>query len=189
VAGSLVEGSELVLPSVGTNRTRSGVIDALIAMGADLEVQALRSVGVEPRADLVVHSAQLRGTEISGELALRCLDELPVLAVAAAFAEGETVIADAAELRVKESDRIARVAAGLRALHVEVEERPDGLVIQGGRPHGPARVDASGDHRIAMAFSVAALACEGGVVIEGADSIASSYPSFFQVIEDVSRVQ
>lgn len=182
VAASIVEGSEIVLPGVGLNPTRTGVIDALRLMGADIEVVDRDDSGVEPRGTLVVRSASLKGARIDGDLALRSLDELPVLSVAAAFAEGETVIADAEELRVKESDRIARVAAGLRAMGVELEERPDGMVIQGGRPRGPARVDASGDHRIAMSFYVAALASQGTVTIDHADAVASSWPSFYQMM-------
>jgi 3-phosphoshikimate 1-carboxyvinyltransferase len=183
VAGAIVEGSEITLKDVGMNPTRAGVVDALRKMGARLEVTPLDRAGAEPMADLTIRAGGLRGCRIDGELALRCLDELPVLAVAAAFAEGETTIADAEELRVKESDRIARVVAGLREFGVVVEERPDGMVIQGGRPHGPAKIDARGDHRIAMAFAVAASACDGGATIAGAESIATSYPSFLSDLE------
>jgi 3-phosphoshikimate 1-carboxyvinyltransferase len=180
VAASLVPGSEVELPAVGLNPTRTGVIDALRAMGADIEVVDEDRSGVEPMATLVVRHAPLRGHRIDGDLALRSLDELPVLAVAAAFAEGETVIADAAELRVKESDRIARVAEGLRRLGVQVEERPDGMVIQGGvRSTVPAEVDASGDHRIAMAFTVAGLVAPAGVRVRSASAVHSSWPSFY----------
>jgi len=181
VAASLVPGSEVELPRVGLNATRTGIIDALRAMGADIEVVDEDRSGVEPMATLVVRHAPLHGIRIDGDLALRSLDELPVLAVAAAFAEGETVIADAAELRVKESDRIARVAAGLRCLGVDVEERPDGMCIQGGGCSGaePAVVDASGDHRIAMAFTVAGLVAPAGVRVRAASAVESSWPSFY----------
>lgn len=182
VAGAVVPGSEIHLPAVGVNPTRAGVIDALRAMGASIEVTPRDVAGAEPVADLTVRHGGLHGARIDGTLALRCLDELPVLAVAAAFAEGTTVIADAAELRVKESDRIARTAAGLRALGVDVEEHPDGLTIHGGRPGGPGTVDASGDHRIAMAFAVAGCASPGGVRIDGEESIATSYPSFLDTL-------
>ena len=182
VAGSIVPGSEIELVGVGLNPTRAGIVDALRAMGADIEVANERGT-VEPIADLRVRHAGLRGILVEGDLALRCLDELPVLAVAAAFAEGTTRVADASELRVKESDRIARTTAGLRALGVSVEERPDGMVIEGGRPAGPARVDATGDHRIAMAFAVAGLVAEDGVTLEGAESVRSSYPAFFEHLE------
>ncbi len=183
VAGSIAPDAEVCLRGVGINPTRAGILDALTAMGADLRVVPVESSGAEPVADLFVRSSTLRGMRIDGALALRCLDELPVLAVAAAFAEGETIIADAAELRVKESDRIARVAAGLRALGVDVEERPDGMVIQGGAPAGPATIDATGDHRIAMAFSVAGLFSRNGLRVVGADSVTSSYPNFCQELE------
>ena len=191
VAASLVPGSEVLLHGVGVNPTRTGVLDALQAMGADIAVRPHPSPGehAEPIADLVVRSSVLRGARIDGALALRCLDELPVLAVAAAFAEGETVIADAAELRVKESDRIARTAAGLRALGADVEERPDGLLLGGGLTAGQmdadgiagARIDCTGDHRIAMAFAVAGL-LRGPVHLAGAD-VSTSYPQFFADLE------
>jgi 3-phosphoshikimate 1-carboxyvinyltransferase len=182
VAASLVPGSEVVLRRVGVNPTRSGILDALRLMGADITVEPVAAVGAEPVADLVVRHAPLRGARIDGDLALRSLDELVVLGVAAGFAVGETVIADAAELRVKESDRIAEVAKGLRALGIEVEERPDGMVIQGGAPRGPATIDAHGDHRVAMAFAVAGCVA-GPVVVEGAATISTSYPGFLHDLE------
>lgn len=184
VGGAIVPGSELILRGVGINPTRAGVLDALAAMGAAIEVRPVPSQGGEPIADLVVRHGALSGTEIRGELALRCLDEIPVLAVAAAFARGVTTIRDASELRVKESDRIARVVAGLRALGVVVDELPDGLVVHGGHPVGPASVDASGDHRIAMAFAMAGAACAGGVSIAASDSVGSSYPAFFDQLAE-----
>lgn len=187
VAGAVVPGSEIVLRRVGLNPTRTGVVDALIAMGADLSIEPEQAAGAEPMGTLSIRAGGLQGARIAGDLALRCLDELPVLAVAAAFAEGETVIADAAELRVKESDRIARTVTGLRALGVEVEERPDGMVIRGGQPRGPARVDATGDHRIAMAFAVAALAGQGSVELQGAEAISTSYPQFADHLGALTR--
>jgi 3-phosphoshikimate 1-carboxyvinyltransferase len=183
VAGAIVPGSEIRIPSVGINPTRSGVIDALRLMGADLTVTPVDAAGAEPIADLVIRHSTLHGARLDGELALRALDELPVLAVAAAFAEGETVIADAKELRVKESDRIARMVVGLRALGVNAEERPDGMVIQGGGAHGPASIDATGDHRIAMAFAIAGCVAPGGVSIAHAEVIKTSYPTFLADLE------
>jgi 3-phosphoshikimate 1-carboxyvinyltransferase len=181
VAGCITPGSDLRLDAVGVNPTRAGVLDALLAMGAQIEVRPIDG-HVEPLADLRVRHTQLKGAVIDGELALRCLDEIPVLAVAAAFAEGTTVIKDAGELRLKESDRIERMVAGLRSLGVQVEALPDGMVIEGGRPTGVGRVDAHGDHRIAMAFAVAGAAAPGGVRIDGAGSVSSSYPEFFATL-------
>ncbi len=187
VAGSLVPGSEIRLAGVGVNPTRSGVLDVLRAMGADIEVAPVQQLGAEPVADLIVRTAALRGTRIGGELALRSIDELPVLAVAAAFAEGETVLTDAAELRHKESDRLAHVAGGLRALGAEVEEAPDGLRIAGGGVRGGGRVQAGLDHRLAMAFAVAGLRAPDGVVVDGADAVRTSYPAFFDHLEALCR--
>jgi 3-phosphoshikimate 1-carboxyvinyltransferase len=181
VAASIVPGSELTIRGVGVNPTRTGALDVLRAMGAKIDVVPAAS-GVEPVADLHVRAAELRGTTVAGELSVRAIDELPVLAVAAAFARGVTEIRDAAELRVKESDRIARVASGLRALGVQVDELDDGMRIHGGEPRGPASVDATGDHRIAMAFAVAGLA-SGPVHVAGADAIRSSYPDFPRTLE------
>lgn len=183
VAASLVPGSELTICGVGVNPTRTGALDVLRAMGANIRVEPCGS-GPEPTADLTVRAADLRGVTIAGDLALRALDELPVLAIAAAFAEGPTVIADATELRVKESDRVARVVSGLQSLAVDAEERPDGMVIHGGGARPGARVDATGDHRIAMAFAVAALRA-GPIQIGGMEAIGSSYPGF---LRDLRRV-
>lgn len=181
VAASIVPGSEIVLPRVGVNPTRAGILDALQLMGADIALRR-HKVTAEPTADIRVRSAPLRAARIQGSLALRALDELPILAIAAAFADGTTVISDAAELRVKESDRIARVTSGLRALGVEVEELDDGWRIVGGTPRGPATIDATGDHRIAMAFAVAALVA-GPITLVGARAIQTSYPSFPATLE------
>ncbi|MBW1879489.1 MAG: 3-phosphoshikimate 1-carboxyvinyltransferase [Deltaproteobacteria bacterium] len=183
VAASIVPGSEVYLRGVGVNPTRTGVLDALEAMGADVQLYPVKGSGPEPCADLLARAGRLVGTRIDGDLALRCLDELPVLAVAAAAAEGQTVIADAAELRVKESDRIARVVTGLRAMGVEVEECPDGMIIEGGGLVGGGRVDATGDHRIAMAFAVAGLVAPKGAVVAGAEAVSSSYPQFREHLE------
>jgi 3-phosphoshikimate 1-carboxyvinyltransferase len=185
VGASIVEGSELYVKGVGVNPSRTGILEALDRMGADLQVFPVEGAGAEPQADLLVRSGKLIGTRIDGELALRCLDELPVIAIAAAFAEGDTVIADAAELRVKESDRITRTVTGLRSLGIQVEERPDGMVIHGGRPAGVGVCDATGDHRIAMAFAIAGCAVDDGVMVVGADAVSSSYPEFAQHLESL----
>ncbi len=177
VAASIVPGSDLVLEGVGVNPTRTGVLDALWAMGADIRLEEERLVSGEPVADLHVRHAALRGTSWGGELVPRAIDEFPVLGVAAACADGETVLADAREMRVKESDRIAATVAGLRTLGIEADERPDGFVIQGGRL-GAGKVDSLGDHRIAMAFAVAACHAAGECRIQGTANIRTSFPTF-----------
>ncbi len=177
VAASILPGSELILEGVGLNPTRTGVLDVLLRMGADIEI--LRDYpGSEPRADLRVRAAHLHGTHIGGAEIPRLIDEVPVLAVAAAFAEGESRITDAAELRVKESDRIATTLRGLHLLGVEAQPLADGLIIAGGRPTAASSpVPSEGDHRIAMAFAVAGLAV--GAQIEDVGNVATSYPTFF----------
>jgi 3-phosphoshikimate 1-carboxyvinyltransferase len=185
VGACIVPGSDLTLLSVGLNPTRSGIVDALVAMGADLQVVGEREVSGEKIADIRIRYSGLKGTRIDGALIPRLVDELPVLAVAAACAQGETVFADAAELRVKESDRIAATAAGLIANGIDVQEHPDGMTIQGGRLSG-GLVDASGDHRIAMAFAMAALA-GGPSQIDDVDNVATSFPSFRSLLAEVTR--
>ncbi len=177
-AASIVPGSRVVVRGVGVNPTRTGVIDALRAMGARIEVADERLVGGEPVADLSCTSGALRGIRIAGELAVRAIDELPLIAAVAAHAEGETRIADAAELRVKESDRIAATAAMLRALGVDVEEHPDGLTIRGGRGVRPGTVESPGAHRIAMAGAVCALGAAGETLVVDTHNIATSFPTF-----------
>jgi len=178
IAGAIVPGAEVTVTGVGTNLTRGGVLDVLRVMGARLDISNEREEGGEPVADITVKHSRLTGTTISGETIPRLIDELPVLAVAAAFAEGTTTIADARELRVKESDRIATVSCLLRGMGAIVEEREDGMVIQGGHPlHGTA-VDSCGDHRVAMSAAVAAIAAGTENRIAGADTIATSFPTF-----------
>ena len=180
VAAAITPDSDLILPAVGINPTRAGVVDALRAMGADITLEHERDVSGEPIADIRVRYAPLRGIEAGGDLVVRALDEWPVIAVAAAVAEGPTVIRDAEELRVKESDRIASTAAMLRALGAEVEERADGLRIAGGASLRGGVVDSQGDHRIAMAAAVAAGIAQGETELRGADSAAISYPEFWR---------
>ena len=186
VAASVAEAAIVEMTGVGLNPTRSGVVDVLRAMGADIRALRERERGGEPIADLRVGAAPLAAVEIGGAIVPNLIDEIPVLAVAAAFAEGRTVIRDAAELRVKETDRIAATAAVLRAMGGAVEERPDGLVIDGGRPLHGATVDARGDHRIAMAAAVAALGATGPTTIRGAEAAAVSFPGFWDALESVA---
>jgi 3-phosphoshikimate 1-carboxyvinyltransferase len=178
VAGAIVPGAKVTVCNVGVNPTRSGILDVLEAMGADLLLHHERITGGEPVADITVRARPLRGTTIGGALIPRLIDELPVLAVAAALAEGDTVIRDARELRVKESDRIAVMSRVLRDMGVEVEERDDGMTVRGGMSLHNADVDSVGDHRIAMSAAMAALAGGVEVRIHGAAAIATSFPSF-----------
>lgn len=185
VAATLHPDADLVLARVGVSRSRAGIIDVLSAMGADIEMENPAVVGGEPVADLHVRSAGLRGVRIDGVVVPRAIDELPLLALAGALAEGDTVIADAAELRVKESDRVATTAATLRALGAEVEEHDDGLAVAGGAQLRGAPVEAAGDHRLAMLGAVAGLLAEGETTVSGAGAVAVSYPDFWA---DLARV-
>lgn len=186
-AALMVPEGELLVRGVCANDTRTGFFDALEAMGARVERSGEREVGGEPVADLRVAEGAargLRGAELGGELVVRAIDELPILAIVAARAEGSTAFRDAAELRVKESDRIATTAGMLRALGIDVEERPDGLTVhgKGDRPFEPAEVDAAGDHRIAMSAAVAGLAARAPVHVLDVENVATSFPEFPEVI-------
>lgn len=183
VAGSIVPNSELTMKSVGLNPSRAGLVDVLRAMGADIRVENERETGGEPIGDLIVRSAALSGVTVGGVQIPVLIDELPVLAVAGAFAEGETVIEGAEELRHKETDRLEAMAAGLSALGARLEERPDGLRIQGGSGLTGGRVESRGDHRIAMALAIGGLAAMDPVTIEGADCTAVSFPGFGEAID------
>lgn len=182
VAGAIVPNAEVMITGVGINPTRSGIIDVLQAMGADLTITNKREEGGEPVADLTVRHSHLTGTRIAGSLIPRLIDELPILAVAAAFAEGATEIADARELRVKESDRIATVSRFLRDMGVDVEERDDGMLIHGGLPLRGTEVQSDGDHRVAMSAAIAAIAAGVENRIDGAGSIATSFPTFISLL-------
>jgi 3-phosphoshikimate 1-carboxyvinyltransferase len=190
VAAALLAGSgEVRLPGICTNPTRTGFLDAIAAMGGRVAFEQERTSGPEPVATLVVRGAapELRATEIAGDLAVRSIDELPVLAVLAARARGTTVVRDADELRVKESDRIATTCAMLRAFGVACEARPDGFVVEGRpeRPLSAARVAADGDHRIAMAAAVGGLVATGTTVVDDADNVATSYPGFAAALAEL----
>jgi 3-phosphoshikimate 1-carboxyvinyltransferase len=188
-AAAVVAGSDIRLPGVGVNTSRTGLVDVLSAMGASVEVSP-ESVEPEPVGAIRVHSAAsggLQAIEVGGDLVARTIDELPLVAVAATQAEGTTVIRDAAELRVKESDRLAVLAAGLRALGADIEEAPDGLVIHGPSALHGGTVDAHGDHRMAMAFAVAAMTASDPVTIGGWESTVISYPGFLDHLAELSR--
>lgn len=187
VAALIVPGSELLIQNVGVNPTRTGVLDILLAMGGDITLQDLREVSGEPVADLLVRSSRLQGIEISGDLVPRAIDEFPVLSVAASVAEGTTVIRDAKELRVKETDRIAAVATNLRTIGAgEITETEDGMVIQGVSSLAGGNIASFGDHRIAMSLAVAALVCRSEVRIDDVSCVATSFPGFFELLNSVS---
>lgn len=181
VGASIAPGSDLVLEHVGMNPTRTGIIDVLRLMGADITVLAEAEVGGEPVADLRVRSAELRGIDVPESLVPLAIDEFPAIFIAAACARGRTRVSGAAELRVKESDRIASMAEGLRALGVAAEPTADGMLIEG-RPEGAAfsggRVEAHGDHRIAMSFAMAAMRAAGAISIGDTENVATSFPGF-----------
>lgn len=181
VAGAIVPGSALTIRNVGVNPTRTGILDVLRDMGADITVSHAQD-GAEPVCDLTVRYAQLHGTVIGGDIIPRLIDELPVLAVAAAFAQGETIIRDAQELKVKESNRIAAMVSELSKAGADVQETPDGMVIKGGKPLHGARFETYHDHRIAMSLAVCALACQGQSEIINPEVVAISYPDFFETL-------
>ncbi len=184
VAASIAEGSELLLEHVGINPTRTGVIDILKLMGADITLENPREVGGEPVADIRVRAAKLKGIDIPEDLVPLAIDEFPVLFVAAACAEGRTVLRGAEELRVKESDRIQVMADGLVALGVKAEPTPDGIIIDGGA-FGGGEVWSHGDHRIAMSFSVASLRASGAIRIHDCANVATSFPNFLGLAAQV----
>lgn len=183
VAATLVPGSDVVLKSVGVNLRRTGLLHVLRAMGADIQELDRRREGGEAVADLRVRHAALSGIDVPVRHVPDMIDEFPILAVAAACARGTTTIRGAEELRVKESDRIRSMAIGLRTLGVRLEETPDGAVIQGG-PLGGGVVDSFGDHRVAMAFAVAAQMADADVVVEDVANVDTSFPRFDEVVRN-----
>lgn len=180
VAASITPNSELTLNHVGINPTRTGIIDILELMGADITLINEREVGSEPVADIVVKSASLKGIEIPEHLVPLAIDEFPVIFIAASCAQGTTVLTGAEELRVKESDRIQVMADGLNTLGIHAAPTSDGIVIKGGKP-GSGIVESHGDHRIAMAFAVASLCAEGSVTIHDCDNVNTSFPGFAEM--------
>jgi 3-phosphoshikimate 1-carboxyvinyltransferase len=182
VAASIAPGSDLVLEHVGVNPTRTGVIEILRLMGAHIEVLNERSVGGEPVADLRVRSAELKGIAIPEALVPLAIDEFPALFIAAACAQGETVLTGAEELRVKESDRIQVMADGLLALGVDAQPTPDGMIIRGGIMHG-GTVTTRGDHRVGMSFAIAALRATGEMQIEDCENVNTSFPGFVELAQ------
>lgn len=186
VAGTIVPEGELRLPGVGLNPTRTALLDVLRAMGADLTITDERIVGGEPIGDLLVRPSRLSGVRVDGATVANLIDEVPILAVAAACAEGVTEIRDAAELRVKETDRIAAVAAMLRTMGADVTEHPDGLTVVGGRRLSGAHVVTHADHRIAMSAAIAGLVTATPVTVDDPACAAVSFPGFWDALRDVT---
>ena len=189
VASLLIEGSEIEVSGVGVNPTRTGILDVLNAMGGRVEVSNRTVSGGEERGDLRVRAAGLKAVTIEGEIIPRLIDEIPIAAVAATQAEGETAIRGAAELRVKESDRIAALARELLKMGASLEELEDGLIVKGPVKLRGAEVDSHGDHRIAMSLAVAALIAEGETTIKHAECIDISYPGFIEDLKNLALHQ
>ncbi|GAB1596186.1 3-phosphoshikimate 1-carboxyvinyltransferase [Lysobacter claricitrinus] len=183
VAATIVPGSDLRIEAVGMNPRRTGLLDALRLMGADVAIESMREQGGEPVADLRVRSAALRGIDVPPALVPDMIDEFPALFAAAACADGPTTVSGAAELRLKESDRIAAMSAGLRALGINVDERPDGALIEGGDLRG-GDADSLGDHRIAMSLAVLAQRADADVRIRDVANVATSFPGFVELAGD-----
>lgn len=187
VAGAIIPNSEITIKNVGVNPTRTGVIDVLKAMGADITESNFKN-DVEPTCDLTVRTSKLKGTIIGGKVIPRLIDELPVLAVAAAFAEGQTIIKDAHELKVKESNRIAAMVTELNRAGADVKETDDGMIINGGKTLNGAIFETYNDHRIAMSMAVCALGCNGESEILNQDVVSISYPDFFDTLQKLGGV-
>jgi 3-phosphoshikimate 1-carboxyvinyltransferase len=178
VAAAAQADSDLLVRDIGLNKTRTGILSVLLRMGARVREVIEDCDQMEPRGEVRIQGGRLRGTIIAGEEVPNVIDEIPILAVAGALAHGKTVICDAKELRVKETDRLVAIATNLTAMGVEVVELADGLEIYGGTPLRGARVKSYGDHRIAMAFAIAGMFADSETVIEDTDCIATSYPGF-----------
>lgn len=183
VAGLITPNSCITIRNVGINPTRDGILEVCLAMGADITVEQTNVRTGEPSADITVRTSILHGTTIEGAIIPKLIDELPILAVLACFADGTTVIRDAQELKVKESNRIDIMVRYLSAMGADIEGTEDGMIIRGGRPLHGASIDSSLDHRIAMSFAIAALNAEGDTEITGAEVVNISYPEFYQDLE------
>ena len=188
IAGALmVPGSQVLIKGVGINPTRAGILKVCRDMGADLTLLNENHSGAEPTADLLVRHSPLSGTVVEGEVIPTLIDELPMIAAMACTAQGETVIKDAAELKVKESNRIAIMVESLNAMGADVTETEDGMIIRGGRPLHGAEIDSHLDHRIAMTFAVTALCADGVTAIKDAQCVNISYPGFYRDLEKLTE--
>ncbi|HDQ26574.1 MAG TPA: 3-phosphoshikimate 1-carboxyvinyltransferase [bacterium] len=188
-AGVILKNSKITMKDTGLNPTRTGIIDVLKKMGAKISVKGLKERNCEPIGDITAVSSKLKGTLIRGAIIPRLIDEIPVIAVAAAFAKGKTTIRDAGELRVKETDRIAVMVKNLRRVGVRADEFPDGMVIHGlnGAPFKYADIDSFGDHRVAMAFTIGGLAGENGMLVKDTACVNTSFPDFFRIVEGMKK--
>lgn len=182
-AGLMIPNSEILIKNVGINPTRDGILRVAKEMGGDITILNEKTSGGEPTCDLLVRSSSLKGVTIGGEIIPTLIDEIPMIAVMACFAEGITTIKDAQELKVKESNRIDTVVTNLKAMGAHIEATDDGMIIEGGYPLHGAVIDSHLDHRIAMSFAVGALGADGETTIEGADCVKISYPEFYQTLE------
>lgn len=186
-AGLLVPGSEILIRNVGINPTRTGLLDILRSMGAQISLQDEKEVSGEPVTDIHVRHSRLSGVEVRGDMVPKTIDEFPVLCIAASLAQGATKITGAKELRVKESDRIATIAAELRKMGVSVDELEDGLIIEGRERLRPATVQSYGDHRIAMSMAIAGLMADGETTILDTDCIKTSFPGFMELLVSLQK--
>ena len=182
-AGLMIPNSEIMIKNVGINPTRDGILRVAKEMGGDITILNEKTSGGEPTCDLLVRSSSLKGVTIGGEIIPTLIDEIPMIAVMACFAEGITTIKDAQELKVKESNRIDTVVTNLKAMGAHIEATDDGMIIEGGDPLHGAVIDSHLDHRIAMSFAIGALGADGETRIEGADCVKISYPEFYQTLE------
>ncbi|OOE10891.1 3-phosphoshikimate 1-carboxyvinyltransferase [Fictibacillus arsenicus] len=187
VAGAIVQNSTITLQKVGLNPTRTGILDVLNDMGAQISYQNLNEEASEPYGDLVIKTSSLKGTVIKGDVIPRLIDEIPIIALAATQAEGQTIIQDAHELRVKETDRIETVVNELKKMGAEIEATEDGMIINGKTPLKGASVQSHGDHRIGMMLSIASCIAEGNTTLDQSEAVAVSYPSFFDQLKDLSN--
>lgn len=186
-AGVLVPGSGILIKNVGVNPTRTGLLEILQAMGANITLENQKNVSGEPVADISVNHSSLSGIDISGDIVPKTIDEFPILCVAAALARGKTIITGAKELRVKESDRISTMAAELRKMGVNIEELEDGLIIEGREELKSATIQSHGDHRIAMSMAIAGLMTDGETMILDTDCIKTSFPGFMGILEKLQK--
>ncbi len=186
VAGLIVPDSHIIIKNVGINPTRTGIIDALKAMGGDINILNERSAGGEAVADIEVKTSKLKATTLSGEIIPRMIDEIPVFTIAALHAEGTTTVKDAQELKVKESNRIATMAQELKKMGVDITETDDGMIIPGEQALKGAITESHLDHRVAMSIAIAALTAEGDTTINNADCVAISFPDFYEILDSLA---